>query len=175
MGVDDSSYSDRRVSVGCTHHNRHQESRPEASQEDRTIPLWRWAADASLIPMNDLVQMLLEWFIIKITDNGDGTWMAETDYDGYIIPLVDQMFEINHANVIFIDDDTYQISDTKDITDSATIKIVDNGDGTWTATTSNPDLIYVDEDGSLSCTTQLWKSLTLGFVHPVRHSRLRRA
>lgn len=106
------------------------------------------AADASLIPMNDLVQMLLEWFIIKITDNGDGTWMAETDYDGYIIPLVDQMFEINHANVIFIDDDTYQISDTKDITDSATIKIVDNGDGTWTATTSSPDLIYVDEDGS---------------------------
>ena len=58
------------------------------------------------------------------------------------------MFEINHANVVFIDDESYTISDTKDITDSATIKIVDNGDGTWTATTSNPDLIYVDEDGS---------------------------
>lgn len=106
------------------------------------------AADASLIPMEDLVKMLLEWFIIEIIDNGDGTWSAHTTYDGYIIPLLEEMFEIRYANAIFIDDDTYQISDTKDITDSAAIKIVDHGDGTWTATTSLPELIYVDEDGS---------------------------
>lgn len=69
-------------------------------------------ADASLIPMVDLVEMIRDWYRIKITDNGDGTWTAETPFPGFIELLVDDNFQINDVNAVYLDPDTYTISDT---------------------------------------------------------------
>lgn len=103
-------------------------------------------ASASLIPMSELVDYINNWFRLKITDNGDGTWTASTTYDGYIYLLIDDEFRIDNANAIFINDHTYILSDTRELSDVALIKIVDHGDGTWTATTSYDGLIIVTGD-----------------------------
>lgn len=73
-------------------------------------------SEASLTPMADLVTYLATWFLIKITDNGDGTWTAEAPHPGYI-EFVDgdpTQFRILHANATYLDADTYEISDTVD-------------------------------------------------------------
>lgn len=119
---------------------------PDLLTEIETILYGSGAADASLIPMDQLVAQINDWFRLKITDNGDGTWTASTTYDGYIYLLVDDEFRIDNANAIFINDHAYILSDTKDIEDVAAIKIIDNGDGTWTATTSYEGLIIVTGD-----------------------------
>jgi hypothetical protein len=103
-------------------------------------------SDAALIPMNELVAYINDWFRIKITDNGDGTWTAFTNF-GYIFLLEDGEFTITSANAIFLDEETYTLTDTKDIHDIPNIKIIDNGNGTWTASTSFDNLITVSEDG----------------------------
>lgn len=103
-------------------------------------------ANASLIPMPDLVKYITEWFRVKIIDNGDGTWTAISKRDGYIF-IDGDLFTIVRINARYIDDDTYIISDTLDITDVPQIKIVDNGDGTWTATTDQDGLIVFIDDG----------------------------
>ena len=90
-------------------------------------------ADASLIPMNELVEKINNWFRVKITDNGDGTFTASSDYNGYIFLLPDGMFEIQKANILYTDDNTYLLSDTKHINQIVTVKIIDNKDGTWRA------------------------------------------
>ena len=90
-------------------------------------------AAASLIPMDELVDKINNWFRVKITDNGDGTFTASSDYEGYVFLLSGDKFQINNANVIYTDDNTYLLSDTKDIKEVLTIKIIDNGDGTWRA------------------------------------------
>lgn len=105
-------------------------------------------ADARLLPMAELASYIANWFRIKITDNGDGTWTATADRDGFIFVDDDtQLLTIVGANAIFLDDVTYQLSDTADISQVPQIKIVDNGDGTWTASTDQDILIDVDEDG----------------------------
>ena len=90
-------------------------------------------AAASLIPMDELVDKINNWFRVQITDNGDGTFTASSDYAGYIFVLPEGAFQINYANIIYTDDNTYLLSDTKDIKEVLTVKIIDNGDGTWRA------------------------------------------
>jgi hypothetical protein len=51
---------------------------------------------------------------INITDNGDGTWTASTDAPGVINALTSILYEIQEANVDYIDPDTYIISPTTD-------------------------------------------------------------
>lgn len=103
---------------------------------------------AVLIPMPDLVEFMTEWARIKIVDNGDGTWSATADRPGFITLSVDEIFTLIDANVIYVDTYTYIISDTRDITDLPQIKIIDNENGTWTASTDSEDLIVVNEDGT---------------------------
>lgn len=104
-------------------------------------------ASAALIPMQDLVSYIFNWFRIKITDNGDGTWTATTQRDGFISFGADDFFQIVGANAWYLDEFTYRISDTESIFDVPQIKIVDLGDGTWVAVTENDQLFSVDEDG----------------------------
>lgn len=106
------------------------------------------SADAALIPMADLVSMMMEWFRVKIVDNGDGTWTAIAQRDGFIHFLTPDLFQIDHVNAVYLDDVTFLISDTLDIYDIPAIKIHDNGDGTWSATTEHDDLFQVNSDGS---------------------------
>jgi hypothetical protein len=106
-------------------------------------------AVASLIPMSDLVAYINDWFRIKIVDNGDGTWSAVTLRDGFIsfLDVEETLFQIVHANAVYLSEDEYLISDTVDISDIPQIRIDDNGDGTWTATTEHDNLISVDSSG----------------------------
>lgn len=106
-------------------------------------------ASASLIPISDLITYINEWFRVKITDNGDGTWTAESQRDGFISFLdpEDTLFQIVQVNAVYLDESTYVISDTIDVADVPQIRIDDNGDGTWTATTEHDGLITVDING----------------------------
>lgn len=108
-------------------------------------------ANAVLIPMAELVAFMKDWYRIKITDNGDDTWTAETQRDG-ILTFLDggaaSEFQILGANAIYLDDVTYQISDTIDASDIPEIKIEVFPDGTWIASTSGEGLITVNPDGT---------------------------
>jgi hypothetical protein len=68
----------------------------------------------ALPTMQELLEYIRTWYTIQIIDNGDGTWTATSDNDGYIfvdIPQEDQ-FMIVDVNATFLDDETYIISDT---------------------------------------------------------------
>lgn len=67
--------------------------------------------DPRLPPISTLVSFIDNWVIIRITDNGDGTWTAEGS-DELISMLDSTMFQILQANTDTIDADTYYISDT---------------------------------------------------------------
>lgn len=98
-------------------------------------------ADASLIPMSELVSYIENWYRVRIVDNGDGTWTATAERDGFISFGVDGFFEITAVNAVYLDEDTYQISDTDDISDVPQIKITDLENGLWTAITDHDNLI----------------------------------
>jgi hypothetical protein len=104
-------------------------------------------SEPGLLPMDDLADKLDEWYRVKIVDNGDGTWTATSLRDGFINIQEDGYFEIVNVNAIYLDDVTFLIANTNDILDAPSIKIIDGGDGTWTASTDHGVLITSDADG----------------------------
>lgn len=101
-------------------------------------------ADAILLPMVTLTAYIVEWARVIIVDNGDGTWTANSSRPGFIdINESERSFIIFNANAVFLDDVTFMISNTRDIADLPKIKIVDNGDGTWIASTDQDNLIVM--------------------------------
>lgn len=105
------------------------------------------AADAVLLPMQDFISYINDWYRVKITDNGDGTWTAETLREGLINFGVDGYFDIVGVNAVYLDDDTFEISDTVDVSDVPQLRIADLENGTWSATTSHDNIIVVDVSG----------------------------
>lgn len=105
-------------------------------------------ADAALIPMPDLVNYINTWYRLKIIDNGDGTWTAISQRDSQIVIGFEDMVTIFEANAVYLDEDTYEISDTFDLSDVPQIKFVNNGDGSWTASTDQDGLFTINSDGS---------------------------
>lgn len=108
-------------------------------------------AEASLMPLPEFIDFLREWYRVKITDNGDGTWTAEEQRPGFITFMdeEEEMFQITKVNAIYLDEQTYVISDTSDASDTPRIVVNDNGDGTWTASTDDDNVIEVNEvDGT---------------------------
>lgn len=59
--------------------------------------------------MIELVQLFEDASILKITDNGDGTWTADGP-DDIIQMLGPDLFQISWPSAVYIDDDTYRIS-----------------------------------------------------------------
>lgn len=117
---------------------------PWLLDELQTMLYGSGSASAVLLPMPDLIGYIQDWYRVKIVDNGDGTWTATSVRDGFIQILDDEgLFQIVQVNAVYLDDTTYQLSDTVDITDVPQIKINDNGDGSWTATTDHDNLIVV--------------------------------
>lgn len=106
--------------------------------------------NAVMPPLRTLVEYIGTWYRIRIVDNQDGTWTASTNFDGYIIVSSDGTFRIDNANAIYIDDNSYVITGTKSIKDAPTMAIVDNGNGTWTASTSDPNLINLEGNDVVS-------------------------
>lgn len=66
--------------------------------------------DAKLPPLSTLTSFIDNWVIIRITENGDGTWTA-TGPDNLITMLDATTFQIIQANARYLDADTYLISD----------------------------------------------------------------
>jgi len=66
--------------------------------------------DASLPSISTLVSFLGDWVIMRITDNLDGTWTAEGP-DELITMLSGTEFQITQANAVYLDANTYNISD----------------------------------------------------------------
>lgn len=126
-----------------------QELDPWLLDEIETIIYGDSDADAALIPIDELVDLVTDWFRIKIIDNGDGTWTAIEQRPGSIKFLPEEEFRIDGANAVYLDDVTFRISDTIDIADIPQIKIVNNYNGTWNAETEHTGLIDVDETEEL--------------------------
>lgn len=66
--------------------------------------------NAKLPPISTLTSFIGAWVIIRITDNFDGTWTA-TGPDDLITMLDATTFQIIQANAVYLDADTYMISD----------------------------------------------------------------
>jgi hypothetical protein len=66
--------------------------------------------DARLPPISVLTGLIGDWVIIRIIDNLDGTWTA-IGPDNYISMLDATTFQIVNANAVYVDGDTYMISD----------------------------------------------------------------
>jgi hypothetical protein len=102
---------------------------------------------AVLLPMQDLVEYITQWFRVQITDNGNGTWTATANVDGLIEFGLDGLFDILHVNAVYLNGYTFIISDTRDAYDVPLIKIFNIGDGTWSANADADGLIELVEDG----------------------------
>lgn len=100
-------------------------------------------ADAALLSMPDLITFINEWYRVKIIDNGDGTWTAMTQREGFIHIGLDGYFDIVGVNAVYTNDYTFVLSDTKDIGDVPQIKIAEFPGGRWSATTSFDNIIEV--------------------------------
>lgn len=69
------------------------------------------AFNAPKLPeISTLTNFIGEWVIIRITDNFDGTWTASGP-DEFVFMLDGTTFQINQANAVYLDVNTYQISD----------------------------------------------------------------
>lgn len=107
-------------------------------------------AEATLIPMPDLVDKIKSWCRYKVTDNGDGTYTVTYDHPSGVIfsGTDDEVFQFLGIHVVYEEDDvTFKIEDTCDISDIPQIKIIDNGDGTWTAETEFETLFVETPEG----------------------------
>lgn len=105
-------------------------------------------AVASLIPMADLVTFIRDWYSIQIVYNGDGTWTAYSEREGFITVESDGFFTITGVLAIYLDAYTFQITTTD--TNVPLIVIKDNRDGTWTASSDEEGLIIVNDDGTFT-------------------------
>jgi len=103
----------------------------------------------SLLPISDLIAFLTNWYRIRIIDHGDGTFSAVSLVEGLIVlgATYLDLATINEATTEVIDADSYYLSDTFQPGEPTDIEFVDNGDGTWTATTDRDDIFTVTVDG----------------------------
>jgi len=65
---------------------------------------------AYLPAMEDLLQILEQFFLITIVDHGDGSWSAIDESGEYVHPLSGGEFEILDTNAIYLDEETFRIS-----------------------------------------------------------------
>lgn len=133
-------------------------------------------SDAYLPSMTDLVQFIDDWYRIKITLLPDGQFKITEGRDGtYLTVTPSGEWTLKGANALkvkgpgreiwdfILGDDWeltqedyelwqevwYNLGDTICQGELPTIKITDNGDGTWTADTDYDNLIFVNEDETM--------------------------
>ena len=68
-------------------------------------------SNSRLPSITELIDLASGEATLQITDNGDGTWTAEST-SGLITMVDETTFQINAANATYLTEDTYQISDT---------------------------------------------------------------
>lgn len=69
--------------------------------------------EPSLPPIHDVAEIFGYLGSLIIIDNGDGTWTAVDESDGYITMIDPTHFQIDNADVVILDANTYTISTTK--------------------------------------------------------------
>lgn len=99
-----------------------------------------------LLPMPDMMSFIESWYRVKIFDNGDGSWTALADRDGFIFFGINGEFTLVGVNARFLDDGEYEISTTSNLSEVPQIRIDSYMDGSWTATTDQDNLISVVGD-----------------------------
>lgn len=65
--------------------------------------------DAYLPPLKGLATWVRKWDRLIITDNGDGTWTAESPLEDVIIMLDDTIFQITSDTATYLNSVTYEI------------------------------------------------------------------
>ncbi len=60
--------------------------------------------------LKGLTSFIRKWDRVIILDNGDGTWTATSPIESAIVMLDTTTFQINDAEVIYLDADTYEIT-----------------------------------------------------------------
>lgn len=71
--------------------------------------------DPVLIPMDELVTVITEWYYLLVVDNTDGTFTVSSEYPDAIVEVDPTTFTIDDATVEWIDADTYTLSGTADV------------------------------------------------------------
>jgi hypothetical protein len=85
-----------------------------------------------------LLDYISDWHQLTIYDNGDGTWFAIDD--GTLITLPSEYdFVVDAPYASYQDEVTYRVSNDALTPGTHTLRITNNGDGTWTA---------IDNDGT---------------------------
>lgn len=69
--------------------------------------------DPRLPSLKGLAAFIRKWDRLIITDNGDGTWTAESNIEGIISMLDSTTFEIISDTATYLDPDTYEISSSE--------------------------------------------------------------
>lgn len=102
-----------------------------------------------LPPLPELVSFMDGWYRWKVTDNGDGTYTLLSGRPGMLIFTGDSLEIFQALGIYVVDhgDGSFTVYDTYDVADLPTIDIINNGDGTWSATSNQDNLITVDETG----------------------------
>lgn len=63
----------------------------------------------TLPSLEDLAFWFQDWWLVRITDNGDGTWTATGPDEYFSTPGADQ-FQINYESAVYINADSYTIT-----------------------------------------------------------------
>lgn len=69
------------------------------------------STDSTLPEVSTLIDSVIAWADIVITDNEDGTWTAEGS-SAYITLLDSTTFQITSVNAVYIDSNTYDVTST---------------------------------------------------------------
>ncbi len=68
--------------------------------------------DPMLPTLKGITGFIRKWDRLIIIDNGDGTWTATSSIDGIIVMSDATTFQINDADAIYLDANTYEITST---------------------------------------------------------------
>jgi len=81
---------------------------PELLSDIEVVLYGNDSTEPFLPPLSDFYSFIVEWSLMTIIDNGDGTWTAEgPDYMVYFTDAT--TFEINSETVTYLDADTYTV------------------------------------------------------------------
>jgi hypothetical protein len=63
--------------------------------------------------VNELTDLILQYFILEIVDNGNGTWTATTSFDDLIIMESLTEFTIQDIEATYLSDTLYEVSSNR--------------------------------------------------------------
>lgn len=102
----------------------------------------------SLPTISELMAFATDWEPLWVRDNGDGTWIA-SDHGEYIDMVDPTNFIIDAPYAAYLNPITYRLSNKPPVP-AVTFQVIDNGDGSWTATDTDGSFITILNDEAFS-------------------------